>query len=84
MRFKQSNKLQFTGSRVPLKILQIVTGSLYSLDRSLSINSGLEKVGLIASDIWMETQLISATHSVSLGLLPAPVILLILFGHSDE
>lgn len=69
---------------MPLKILQIVNGSLYSLDRSLSINSGLEKVGLIASDIWMKTQLISATHSISLGLLPALVILLILFGHSDE
>lgn len=44
-RQSQSYKLQFTQSRVPLEIQQTVSGSLYSLDRKLSINTGLKESG---------------------------------------
>lgn len=69
---------------MPLEILQTVRGSLYSLDRKLSVNAGLEKVDLIASDSWMETQLISATHSICHGPPSTSVILFILLGPSQK
>lgn len=53
-----------------------ISASLNSLERKLSIKSGLKKVGLIAGDSWTERRLISATHSKSPAL---PFTLKILF-----